>query len=434
MLFQSSKTAKRIAELENEVAAFRQVRKDLIEEMLYFALDPQGNFTEANPTFLKSCGFRFEELGNIAQHLSKKAKFKDYSDKMLQAIAASKHWHGAIQFIGKDGIEHWYRVILQPINVEHGKRLSVYSVELTETISQSHQQEDMLSALHRSQAVIEFSLDGIILEANDNFLNTVGYSKSQILGKHHRIFCDPKEAESNEYRHFWETLASGKFYSGRFRRLNSHGQDIWLEATYNPIHDEHGQLYKVVKFASVITDQVKREQAIAEASEVAYNVSQQTGLNSIKGIEVINTTIHTMQELSTLMSNASNGITELDAQSAKVSSLVESIRGIAEQTNLLALNAAIEAARAGEQGRGFAVVADEVRQLASRTSSATEQIIEVVSENKKLTEQAVNLIKQSLEKVNEAHQLSSDAGIVIHEIQDGAEQVVSAVEEFKRSL
>ncbi|WP_414852749.1 methyl-accepting chemotaxis protein [Marinomonas aquimarina] len=141
-----------------------------------------------------------------------------------------------------------------------------------------------------------------------------------------------------------------------------------------------------------------------------------------------------MQELTSYMSNASDGITALDTQSSKVSALVESIRGIAEQTNLLALNAAIEAARAGEQGRGFAVVADEVRQLASRTSSATEQIIEVVAENKKLTEQAVNLINDSLSKVNDAHRLSSEAGVVINDIQAGAEQVVSAVEQFKQSL
>lgn len=434
MLFQSRKTAKRIAELENEVAVFHNIRKDLMEGMLYFALDRQGQFLEANPSFLESCGFRFEELGNIASHISQKAKYKDHSKNMLKAIETAKHWHGAMQFIGKDNIERWYRIILQPVPLEGRERLSAYCVELTRTISQSRQHDDMLTALHRSQAVIEFSLDGIILDANDNFLKGMGYSKSQILGKHHRIFCTSAETESPAYQQFWRTLTSGKFFSGRVHRVDSRGHDIWLEATYNPVHDEHGELYKVVKFASVVTDQVKREQAISEASEVAYSISQQTGQQSSKGIEVIQRTINTMQELTTYMSNASDGITELDAQSAKVSSLVESIRGIAEQTNLLALNAAIEAARAGEQGRGFAVVADEVRQLASRTSTATEQIINVVAENKKLTEQAVSLIRQSLDSVNEAHQLSSEAGVVINDIQAGAEQVVEAVEQFKQSL
>lgn len=434
MLFQSKKAAKRIAELENEVAVFHSIQKNLIEEMLYFAVDGQGNFIDANEAFLSSCGFKLDELGAIGNRISQKAKHKEHSQNMLSAIKHGEHWHGAMQFVGKDGAEHWYRVILQPIPVEGSKRLEAYCVELTRTISQSREHEDMLAALDRSQAVIEFTLDGIILDANENFLRGMGYSKSQILGKHHRIFCTATETESSEYQQFWRTLASGKFFSGRVHRIDSHGHDIWLEATYNPIHDEHGELYKVVKFASVVTDQVNREQAIAEASEVAYNVSQQTGQQSAKGIEVINETIATMQALSSQMSNANDGITELDAQSSKVSALVESIRGIAEQTNLLALNAAIEAARAGEQGRGFAVVADEVRQLASRTSIATEQIIDVVAENKKLTVQAVDLINGCLDKVNDAHQLSSEAGVVINDIQIGSQEVVSAVEQFKRSL
>ncbi|SBS27586.1 Biofilm dispersion protein BdlA [Marinomonas aquimarina] len=434
MLFQSKKTAQRIAELEKELAAFHSIRRDLQETMLYFAVDQQGNFIEANPGFLESCGFRFEELGKLSRHISDKAKYKAHFQQMLEAIQDCRHWHGAMQFIDKEGMERWYRVILQPIPNKTGTHLSAYCVELTRTISESRQHDDMLAALHRSQAVIEFSVDGIILDANDNFLQGMGYSKGQILGKHHRIFCHPSEAESSEYQEFWRTLASGKFFSGRFRRVGSHGHDIWLEATYNPVHDDNGELYKVVKFASVVTDQVKREQAIADASEVAYTISQQTGQQSTEGIAVIKRTIDTMQELTSYMSNASDGITALDTQSSKVSALVESIRGIAEQTNLLALNAAIEAARAGEQGRGFAVVADEVRQLASRTSSATEQIIEVVAENKKLTEQAVNLINDSLSKVNDAHRLSSEAGVVINDIQAGAEQVVSAVEQFKQSL
>ncbi|MGP3372582.1 methyl-accepting chemotaxis protein [Escherichia coli] len=117
-----------------------------------------------------------------------------------------------------------------------------------------------------------------------------------------------------------------------------------------------------------------------------------------------------------------------------VANLVESIRGIADQTNLLALNAAIEAARAGEQGRGFAVVADEVRQLASRTSTATEEIIDVVGDNKKLTEQAVALIEQSMQKAQQALDYSTEAGQAMNNIQTGAKQVVDAVSQFNDNL
>ncbi|WP_425435355.1 methyl-accepting chemotaxis protein [Oceanimonas doudoroffii] len=151
-------------------------------------------------------------------------------------------------------------------------------------------------------------------------------------------------------------------------------------------------------------------------------------------MEVLDATIETMNELSTQMRNAGDGIFELDTQSQRVSELVTSIRGIADQTNLLALNAAIEAARAGEQGRGFAVVADEVRNLAARTSAATEEIIRVVAENRKLTENAVSLIEQSMSRAQRALTLSNDAGNVMQEIQQGARQVVDAIGQFRQSL
>ena len=262
----------------------------------------------------------------------------------------------------------------------------------------------------------------------------MGYTKQQIVGKHHKMFCLPEEAGSQEYKVFWEKLRSGQFISQRFKRMDSSGNTVWLEASYNPVHDDSGELYKVIKIATVITEQMNREFAIAEASEIAHGISIKTDENTNKGMEVIDSTMQTVRELSDQMSKASDGIFELNTQSVKVSELVTSIRGIADQTNLLALNAAIEAARAGEQGRGFAVVADEVRQLASRTSSATEEIIRVVSDNKKLTENAVSLIEESMAKAHKALDLSTQASHVMKDIQVGARQVVDAVSQFNKNL
>ncbi|WKD26318.1 methyl-accepting chemotaxis protein [Pseudoalteromonas sp. KG3] len=141
-----------------------------------------------------------------------------------------------------------------------------------------------------------------------------------------------------------------------------------------------------------------------------------------------------MNELAVQMSQAGDEISALDKQSQLIASIVQSISSIADQTNLLALNAAIEAARAGEQGRGFAVVADEVRQLASRTSKATEEIVEVVQKNQSLTQSSVKAIKQGEDKAQEGLELSNESGIVMTNIKKGAQQVVDAVSQFANQL
>lgn len=421
MLFNGKTYRSKIAALEAELASFYEAEQDLRQEMIYFSLDEVGNFIEVGKGFSDSLGYSAGEVinDNIRNIILEKSLSREHTLLMFAAIKNKTHWHGALQLKNKKGIEIWYRVIVQPRRKNKRTEFSIYACELTRTIAKSRQGDDMLAALNRSVAVIEFSLGGIILDANDNFLKVVNYKKSDIIGKSHKIFCSPAEVSSQAYADFWSTLAAGKYVSARFQRLDSLGNVVWLEASYNPVHDDAGELYKVVKFATEITEQMNRESAIAETSNIAYEISKNTDANAAEGIAVLQKTLHTMNELSAQMDNASKGIFELDVQSSKVSSLVDSIRGIAEQTNLLALNAAIEAARAGEQGRGFAVVADEVRLLASRTSTATEQIIAVVSENMKLTGDAVSLIAESQIKANNALELSHAAGLVMNEIQVG---------------
>ena len=230
----------------------------------------------------------------------------------------------------------------------------------------------MINALLRSTAVIEFDLGGHVITANQRFLDGMGYRLEQIKGKHHRMFCEREEAESAAYRDFWASLNRGEYIAERFKRIDAHGQAVWLEATYNPVHDAYGKLYKIIKFATVITDQVNRELAVAEAATIAYDTSQHTDLSAQRGAQVVQQTVDVMHRIAQQMQDASDGIEALDKQSQLISAILKTISGIADQTNLLALNAAIEAARAGDQGRGFAV-ADEVRQLAARTSKAAEK-------------------------------------------------------------
>lgn len=125
-------------------------------------------------------------------------------------------------------------------------------------------------------AVIEFDLHGMVLRANDNFLQTLGYRQEQVIGQSHRLFCTLQYARSNEYQQLWSRLKDGQFQSGTFERLDSARQSLWLEASYNPIRDESGAVYKVVKYAVNVTPQVEKHAQDAQSASQAYHISVQT--------------------------------------------------------------------------------------------------------------------------------------------------------------
>ncbi|MBK3445799.1 PAS domain-containing methyl-accepting chemotaxis protein [Pseudomonas sp. FJ2-5-13] len=424
--------------LREELSSLLQVKESLESEMLCLTLDPEGRVEWANANFLQELAYSLGEIvGRAIEDLVPAHVRQDpFQLRFKQALARGEHFAGAVRLMRGNGKEAWLRSIVQPVRSSEGriKQFSMFSSDLTRTIESSREHENLITALMRSTALIEFDLEGHVLTANDRFLGAMGYSLAQIEGKHHRMFCEPQEYNSAEYQQFWKRLNAGEFVAARFKRVDSHGRLVWLEATYNPVVDANERLYKVVKFATVITEQVNREQAVAEAANIAYSTSLQTDDSAQRGTTVVTQAVDVMRDLAQHMQQAGEGIEALNAQSQVIGSIVKTISGIAEQTNLLALNAAIEAARAGEQGRGFAVVADEVRQLASRTSKATEEIVGVVRQNQDMARDAVALMADGRAQAEQGLALAAEAGTVIVEIQDGAQKVVSAVGQFANQL
>ncbi|VVQ32080.1 Biofilm dispersion protein BdlA [Pseudomonas fluorescens] len=427
-----------LAALREELSSLVQVKESLESEMLVLNLEPVGRIQSVNQNFLTEMLYKSQDLIGraIEDIVPAHVKSDEFHHRFKNAMTRGEHFAGAVRLLRGNGEEAWLRSIVQPVRSSDGriKHISLFASDLTRTIEASREHENLIGALVRSTAVIEFDLNGNVLNANDRFLSGMGYSLAQIKGKHHRLFCTPEEYNSAEYQNFWRRLNNGEFVADRFKRVDSHGRTVWLEASYNPVVDANNKLYKVVKFATVITDQVNREQAVADAASIAYSTSQQTDSTAQRGTTVVTEAVNVMRDLSRHMQAAGEGIEALNEQSQVIGTIVKTISGIAEQTNLLALNAAIEAARAGEQGRGFAVVADEVRQLASRTSQATEEIVTVVRQNQEMARNAVALMTDGKLQAEQGLALAAEAGTVIVEIQDGAQKVVNAVGQFANQL
>ncbi|NQD54546.1 PAS domain S-box protein [Pseudomonas sp. CM25] len=434
----NNKLKQEIRQLREDLMSIEQVKSSLDSEMLVLQLDPQGRIEMVNGNFESEMLYRADQLlgRSIEDIVPAHVKSLDFYQRMKSAISRGEHLNGAFRLLRGNGHEAWLRSILQPVKNSEGriKYFTMHSSDLTRTIETSREHESLIKALMRSTGVIEFDLNGTILTANERFLAAVGYRLEQIRGKHHRMFCEPEEANSVGYQAFWDKLRRGEYVADRFKRIDAHGRVIWLEASYNPLFDAHDVLYKVVKFATVITDQVNQEQAVAEAADVAYNTSLGTDASARKATAVVTQSVSVMRGLEASMQEAAEGIQALDTQSRVIGSIIKTISDIAGQTNLLALNAAIEAARAGEQGRGFAVVADEVRQLASRTSTATEEIARVVQQNEQLAQAAVSIIDTSKRQAEQGLALADETGSVIVEIQDGAKRVVDVVGQFSSRL
>ena len=438
MFGSSRKIQQDLAAAEQALARQKAVLDAIDRSMARIEFRPDGSVVAANANFLSAMGYSAEEI--VGQHHrifcdSAYANSSDYA-AFWQRLNRGEFVSGRFRRLGKQRQAIWLEASYNPVFDSRGVLISVVKLatDITPRVLEDQDWEARLRAIDRSMAVIEFDLQGNILAANDNFLRTMRYSLADIRGRHHRIFCDAATAGSKAYEDFWRRLGSGQHESGRFSRVAADGRLVWLEASYNPVLDADGKPYKVIKFASDITAQLERVQTEIRNADEALDISRENENLSNQGAEVIEQAASKMHEIAGCAKSASAIIEDLGQQSSQITSIVKTIREIADQTNLLALNAAIEAARAGEQGRGFAVVADEVRKLAERTSNSTAEISGMIDKVQVGTRSAVTSMATTLRQAEESVDLAHQAASSIGSIRQGARRVVQVVEEVGRNL
>ena len=242
---------------------------DKVQALIEFDLD--GTVISANENFLRIFGYRLDEV--VGKHhrmfcepgYAESAEYAEFWKK----LARGEHHVAEFKRLAKGGREIWLQASYNPVLGKDGEPIRVikFATDVTADKQQKAEFEGKIQAIDRAQAVIEFELDGTVITANENFLRIFGYRLDEVVGKHHRIFCEPGYAESSTYTEFWQKLGRGEYLSDEFKRLGKDGTEIWLQASYNPIFDVEGRPRKIVKFASDITDEVqKRSLALLEMS------------------------------------------------------------------------------------------------------------------------------------------------------------------------
>lgn len=366
------------------------------QAVIEFTLD--GTIVTANENFLAAIGYELDEIAGQHHRMFVEDDYAESADyqQFWKDLASGQYQAGEYKRIAKGGREIWIQASYNPILDGSGKPVKVikFASDITARKTRAADHAAQVAAISRAQAVIEFTLDGTIVTANENFLATLGYRLDEIEGQHHRMFCDPVFAASEDYAEFWARLRAGEYIAAEFKRLGKGGKEVWIQASYNPILDPQGKPVKVVKFATDITER-KRAEAIIELMTAslermadgdlsgridttftgqyellreAYNRTLERLLEIVTGLQ------HTSRAVKTATGELLAGANDLSQRTTKQAATIEETSAAMEQLAAAVVENARNAEAASAKARTVAASASEGGAVMDDANAAMERI------------------------------------------------------------
>ncbi|QID19826.1 PAS domain S-box protein [Nitrogeniibacter mangrovi] len=429
--------------------------------------DPEGKILEANENLLTILGYRRNEL--IGRHHRvlvdpAYAETAEYAAFWAQ-LGRGELAVGQYKRIAKNGDEVWFQSNYNPIIDATGRviRVVTYATDVTRQRLENASNEGQIKAINKAQAVIEFALDGTILSANDNFLDVMGYRRDEVVGKNHRMFVTAEYGQSAEYRQFWDKLARGEYDAGQYMRLSKQGREVWIQASYNPILDMNGTPFKVVKYATDVTAQVRAshamEEAVAQTQAVVAaaregDLTQRIALEGKDGniealcagvnslVDAMADVVARVKEATTAINGASQEIAQGNADLSRrtenqASSLEETASSMEELTSTVRQNSDnatqanhLAVGASDVAGKGGQVVSEVVRTMAE-ISTASRKIADIIGVIDGIAFQTNILALNAAVEAARAGEQGRGFAVVAAEVRNLAQRSAGAAKEIK---